>query len=259
MAKNISVVLPAHNEESSIAEVISALRRVTKYNLDIVVVDDGSKDATFAIATVKPFLDDGIRAFHIPPKPNGKSHGKAYAMVHGVAQAKFNTLFFLDSDLYNLQPYKVADALDEYFEKELDLAIGVFGKLKHAPLWLKTLNWMARKSQRLANNSGQRILSREKWNEFVQHCEALGVDLPTTEFGVEKWMNKAARDLKWHRDYFDLPRMTHRTKEQKYGLKAGGKSRGGMLGNLIASTLQQTRSIREFLKKITKDKKSPAQ
>jgi len=47
--KNISVVIPAFNEELGVRESILELRRTfesTKINAEIIIVDDGSKDKT---------------------------------------------------------------------------------------------------------------------------------------------------------------------------------------------------------------------
>ena len=48
--KNIWVVIPAHNEQRYIADVI---KETKKYNENIIVVDDGSKDKTYNIAKKK--------------------------------------------------------------------------------------------------------------------------------------------------------------------------------------------------------------
>jgi glycosyltransferase involved in cell wall biosynthesis len=48
MGKRCFIVIPAHNEESMIAEVVNDLRK-HRYN-NIVVVDDGSSDNTFEVA-----------------------------------------------------------------------------------------------------------------------------------------------------------------------------------------------------------------
>jgi glycosyltransferase involved in cell wall biosynthesis len=46
---DVLIVVPAHNEEESLPRTIAELRRVVA-DLDVLVVDDGSRDATAAIA-----------------------------------------------------------------------------------------------------------------------------------------------------------------------------------------------------------------
>lgn len=50
--EKITVVLPAHNEEASIAEVLQALTDVLGTSTEVIVVDDGSTDDTPRIAEV---------------------------------------------------------------------------------------------------------------------------------------------------------------------------------------------------------------
>ena len=46
----ISVVIPARDEETTLPTLLDSLRRLTVEVCDIVVVDDGSRDATAAVA-----------------------------------------------------------------------------------------------------------------------------------------------------------------------------------------------------------------
>lgn len=50
----VSIVIPAHNEERWISLCIESLLRQTYKNIEIIVVDDGSKDRTFEIASRYP-------------------------------------------------------------------------------------------------------------------------------------------------------------------------------------------------------------
>jgi len=51
MEHKIIVFLPAHNEEASIGEVIKQIpRQVDRYHVEVLVIDDGSRDGTVAVA-----------------------------------------------------------------------------------------------------------------------------------------------------------------------------------------------------------------
>src|SRR3989344_1240501 len=79
---SVSIIVPAFNEEQSIAHTLEALLKINypRDKVEILVVDDGSTDKTYAIA--KKFESRGVRIFH---KPNG---GKGSALNFGINHAK---------------------------------------------------------------------------------------------------------------------------------------------------------------------------
>jgi cellulose synthase/poly-beta-1,6-N-acetylglucosamine synthase-like glycosyltransferase len=90
----VSIVVPAYNEEKVIAKTLKNLLKLNypKEKLDIIVVDDGSKDKTYEIA--KKFVKYGIRVF---TKPNG---GKASAVNYGIRKARGKLIATLDADSF---------------------------------------------------------------------------------------------------------------------------------------------------------------
>ena len=115
---DISVVIPAYNEENVILKTINQVKKFLKENFDtfeIIIVDDYSLDKTFNI--ISEIKD--IKVLH-----NSKNHGKGYAVTQGVLKSKGNLILFMDADsstniseLNKLLKYK-----DEY-----DLIIGSRG------------------------------------------------------------------------------------------------------------------------------------
>ena len=85
----VSVIIPAHNEASTIKSTIaSVLASDYKGKMEIIVVNDGSKDKTAdAIKSVR-----GVRLFSI------RHSGKAAALNFGINKAKYDTIVFLDAD-----------------------------------------------------------------------------------------------------------------------------------------------------------------
>lgn len=85
----VTVILPAHNEELYIKESLSSLinQDYPKSKYEIIVVDNNSTDATVDIAK-----DLDIRVIHEPNGPVGKVRNT------GAKQAKGKLLLFLDSD-----------------------------------------------------------------------------------------------------------------------------------------------------------------
>src|SRR5207244_10781237 len=87
-----SVVVPAYNEEAVIARTVESLLAQEPPVLEVVCVDDGSKDRTLAILHEK---FDGNPRVRIFGKPNG---GKASALNLGFAEARGEVVVALDSD-----------------------------------------------------------------------------------------------------------------------------------------------------------------
>jgi glycosyltransferase involved in cell wall biosynthesis len=94
----ISAVLPAYNEEGNIViclrTAIAALERLTNGNWEIVVVDDGSRDAT-ATLVKKEFADEP----RVRTISHGKNLGYGRALTTGLSQSLGYWIFVTDSDM----------------------------------------------------------------------------------------------------------------------------------------------------------------
>lgn len=84
---DISIIIPAHNEEETIAQVIDKIRE-SKIKSDIIVVDNCSDDKTSEIATSK-----GAKVIYC------ENPGKGYAMEAGINAAETDIILFVDGDL----------------------------------------------------------------------------------------------------------------------------------------------------------------
>lgn len=84
---NISVIIPAFNEEISISKTIEIAKKSTRVN-DILVINNLSTDRTEEIAK-----ENGARV----KKCNYQ--GKGYAMEEGIKYAKNDIIVFLDADV----------------------------------------------------------------------------------------------------------------------------------------------------------------
>src|SRR3954467_8032343 len=105
----ISVVVPIYNVEPYLDECLDSIARQTYRDLEVVMVDDGSKDSGPAIAERWASKDE---RFRLVTQPNG---GLGNARNTGIKHAGGELLAFVDSDDY-LAPnaYELlADALDQ--------------------------------------------------------------------------------------------------------------------------------------------------
>jgi len=86
----VSVIIPAYNEEETIAKTMKSILKSDYPDFEIIIVDDGSLDNTLKIA--KKFENEKIRVFH---KENG---GKGSALNFGLKLAKGKIIFTMDAD-----------------------------------------------------------------------------------------------------------------------------------------------------------------
>lgn len=86
----VTAIVPAYNEEATVATVVGTLRAS---GLDVLVVDDGSKDATAARA----------RQAGASVLPTPRNFGKAGAMLFAMPYAPTDPVAFFDADLVGLR------------------------------------------------------------------------------------------------------------------------------------------------------------
>ncbi len=108
------VIIPAHNEEESIGEVVQNLKRHGYHN--IIVVNDGSKDNTEKIARSK----GAIVLNHIINRGQGASlvTGNEYALRNGA-----DIIVHFDAD-GQMQPEDIPAMIAPIIKKEADVTIG---------------------------------------------------------------------------------------------------------------------------------------
>ncbi len=88
----VSIIVPAFNEELNASRTIKSLLMQDYPNMEIIFVDDGSRDNTFKVVS-ENFKDESrVKAF---TKPNG---GKASALNVGVEKAAGDFLVCIDAD-----------------------------------------------------------------------------------------------------------------------------------------------------------------
>lgn len=88
----VSVVIPAYNAEASLDKCVSSIVGQTYKNLQIVIVDDGSKDRTGSICDAWARKDPRVFVVH---KRNG---GLPAARNTGLQVSKGDWMLFVDSD-----------------------------------------------------------------------------------------------------------------------------------------------------------------
>jgi Glycosyltransferases involved in cell wall biogenesis len=117
---DLSIVIPAYNEE---ARLPATLERLAEYlptlglQTEVLIVDDGSRDRTAAVAGSFAGRISGLRVLS-----NGTNRGKGYSVRHGMLEAAGELVLFTDADLS--APIEESDKLISALKNGYDVAIG---------------------------------------------------------------------------------------------------------------------------------------
>lgn len=112
----ISIIIPVYNGEKTISKCISSVQSQSYKNLEIVIVDDGSKDNTLKICNNIALSDERIRIYK---KENG---GVSSARNLGLTKATGKYVQFIDCDDY-IYPEMCATLYRNMQKSKVDLVI----------------------------------------------------------------------------------------------------------------------------------------
>lgn len=112
----VSILIPAYNEEKSIVETIESIANsdYPKGKMEIIVIDDGSKDKTYSLAKKYEGTFNG-KTIRVLTKKNG---GKGTALNLGISRAKFEFIFSMDADTF-VEPDSVKKMVRPFKDKDI--------------------------------------------------------------------------------------------------------------------------------------------
>lgn len=116
--ENVSVIIPAYNEEKTIGQVIDVVKQ-SKVNSEIIVVDNCCNDNTARIAQEK-----GARVIKCEKK------GKGYAMESGLKAAQNEIVVFLDADITDYNQNLIQILTEPIFKRNVDFVKSTFDRTK---------------------------------------------------------------------------------------------------------------------------------
>jgi dolichol-phosphate mannosyltransferase len=118
-APRVSIVIPANNEAESLADLLQEIANALAHeSYEIIVVDDGSTDATREV--LKPLSQQNQALRHLV---HDRSCGKSAAILTGVRAARASLIATLDGDGQN-DPRYLPALLDLAAEPNVGLAAG---------------------------------------------------------------------------------------------------------------------------------------
>jgi glycosyltransferase involved in cell wall biosynthesis len=115
-----SIVIPAFNESARLPATLHSVLeciRAHGWNAEVIVVNDGSTDAT--VEVVQAF---GATAPEVRLMENPGNRGKGYSVRAGMLDARGSVVLFTDADLS--APIEEAERLFAAIERGADIAIG---------------------------------------------------------------------------------------------------------------------------------------
>jgi len=118
----ISVVAPCYNEEQNVDEflrrITAACKNAVGEHYEIILVDDGSTDATWQIISDFSVADDHILAVRLH-----RNHGHQLAVTAGLAVASGERVLLIDADLQD--PPELLDDMMAMMNQGADVVYGV--------------------------------------------------------------------------------------------------------------------------------------
>lgn len=118
----VSVLIPARNEERNIGAAIDAVLANEDVDLEVVVMDDHSEDATVEFVEAYQARDGRVRLASAPRLPSGWC-GKQHACFALSKTARHEVLVFLDADV-RVSSDAIGRIVDHLEDQDLDLVSG---------------------------------------------------------------------------------------------------------------------------------------
>jgi glycosyltransferase involved in cell wall biosynthesis len=173
----VSVVMPAYNEAGMVGRQIENVREVmdsTSCHYELIVVDDGSTDATAEV----------VRQHDVVLISKKYNRGYGAALKTGIAAAKYDWILIIDAD--GTYPSESIPSLLQTLP-DCDMVVAArTGKSVHIPLIRRPMKWIL---GRLANylagqpipdlNSGLRVFRKSLAEQF-QHLLPAGFSFTST-------------------------------------------------------------------------------
>lgn len=202
---NVTAVIPAYNEEQTIAGVVKCVNSIEKIQ-KVIVVSDGSTDRTAEIAR-----DCGADVIEL-----NENVGKGGAIKAGINECGTEIILFLDADLIGLTEKHVLDLIEPVIYDKADMSVGIFKKGRIVTdLAQKVTPYL----------SGQRAIKKS----IIEKLHNIDI----TRYGVEVALTKYVEKHSVRVQEVDLPDMTHITKEEKLGLIKGVHARLKMYWDIV--------------------------
>ena len=112
----VSVIVPIYNMGTKIRKAVESILAQTYDNLEVILVDDGSKDESLSQCRRLERLDNRINVYHT------ENRGSGPARNYGIENATGEFLYFPDADDY-IDPETITIAVNNAMDTNVDLVL----------------------------------------------------------------------------------------------------------------------------------------
>jgi len=201
----ISCIIPAYNEEKTIAGVVEAVKGSNLFD-EIIVISDGSTDMT-------PYILKRTHGIHFIDLE--QNHGKGGAVWKGLGKASGEIIVMLDADLIGVSKDNLEKLINPLKNEGIHVCIGTIQHEKKS--------WMSFIQRTGSNLSGQQAF----FKYLVEDA-----NIRDSRFGLEMALKNHFKKKNARVKKVILPGISHLMKEQKMGFSDGLKHRGKMYGEV---------------------------
>lgn len=184
MDKVISIIVPVYNVEEFLDECVQSIVDQTYENLEIILVDDGSKDNSPALCDAWAKKDSRIKVVH---KQNG---GLSDARNRGIEEATGDYIYFIDSDDY-LDKTMCQRVMEQFRQSNADVVcFGIRRVTETGQTWAEMpgadakLNreeaLLALSQERIRNSACSKVCKRILWDGIRFPVGRMFEDVATT-------------------------------------------------------------------------------
>ena len=231
-AAKVSAIIAAYNEEDTIVEVIRAVEGHPLVD-EIIVVDDGSADATSerARTTLAKVITLEV------------NQGKAGAMSTGVRAARNNTILFLDADILGLTHEIITLTVTPVLTKRCGMFVAIRARRTY---------WMNKLLYFIPVLGGERALTKDLWR-MVPRMYRKGFQI---EIALNYYTKKSGQKMA----FGVMPGLSQVIKEKKRGFWLGMWQRIKMCGEVlwISFRLYVIRTLIDLFRGATRERPNSA-
>jgi glycosyltransferase involved in cell wall biosynthesis len=145
MSECLSIVMPAYNEEATLKTVVDKLLTLP-HLLEVVIVNDCSKDSTGKVAEELARLHSKVKVLH-----HAKNRGKTEALKTGFASTRGDIVIVQDADL-EYDPADIGEVIAPILAGEADVVYGSRFLVRRAARALYFYHYLANKGLTFLSN-----------------------------------------------------------------------------------------------------------
>ena len=219
---NISAIICAFNEESTISKILLDLLDMPVLD-EIIVVDDGSTDQT-------PLrIEELKRQYNFISIRLNSNQGKGFAMATGTEASSGECLVFIDADLTGVKSKHIYQLINPVISLEADMVLGQ-----------ATETLLGHQNNPFKVISGQRALWRRDLLSVIHRIRP-------SRFGVETIINMHFRAYNKTTKYVTLENLSHPTKFDKNNPPEAFKQYAHEGGQIISAAFDNMDIVKKII------------